>query len=268
MRHLMKKHLPATKCVVAALALFLVLSVEARADAIRIMAAFTFKSALDDVIKTYKADGGGDVVVQYGMTPMLAKQVENLAPADIFLSADSNWMNYLQDHGLIRVGSRVDLLTADLVLVTRSDNTAAAGATQIGRDYPLPKIIGDGRMAMCNPADHPAGRLGRAGLEKLGLWDQVADKIAIAESPPAAVELVARGEAPVAVVFSTDATGVSGIKIAGVFPRDSHPPIVFPAAILRDSHDTDAARFLAFLSSPKAAAVFERFGYRALAGNH
>jgi molybdate transport system substrate-binding protein len=123
-------------------------------------------------------------------------------------------------------------------------------------------------MAMCNPADHPAGKLGRAGLESLGLWQPVEDKIAIAESPPAAVTLVTRGEAPVALVFSTDAKGVDGIKVAGVFPPDSHPPIVFPAAILRDSHAADAARFLAFLASPKAAAVFAQFGYRPAAASH
>jgi molybdate transport system substrate-binding protein len=255
-----------TKHLVAALALLSVLSVEARADAVRIMAAFTFKSALDEVVQAYKADGGGDVAPQYGMTPMLAKQAENLAPADIFFSADSNWMNYLQDHGLIRAGSRVDLLTADLVLVTRSDNAAAPANVPVGSSYPLQKLIGDGHVAMCNPADHPAGRLGRAALESLGLWPSVADKVAIAESPPAAVTLVARGEAPVAVVFSPDATGVPGVKIAGVFPKASHPPIVFPAAILRDSRNAETARFFSFMTSPKAAAVFERFGYQALAG--
>ena len=160
------------------------------------------------------------------------------------------------------------LLTADLVLVTRSDNAAAPAAVPIGRDYPLQKIIGDGRLVKCNPPENPAGRLGRAGLEGLGLWQGVADKIAIAASPPAAVVLVARGKAPVALVFATDATGVAGVKVAGIFPKDSHPPIVFPAAILRDSHNPDAARFFAFLASPKAAAVFARFGYRSPAASH
>jgi molybdate transport system substrate-binding protein len=254
--------------LIAISACLLALSAGAQADPVRIMAAFTFKTALDDIVAAYRADGGGDVTPLYGMTPMLAKQVENLAPADIFLSADSNWMNYLQDHGLIKTDSRVDLMTAELVLVTRSDNATAPGAASVSRDYPLLKIIGDGRVAMCNPADHPAGRLGRAGLESLGLWQSVADKIAIAESPPAAVALVARGEAPVAVVFSTDATGVSGVKIAGVFPADSHPPIVFPAAILRDSHNADTDRFFSFLKSAKAAAIFAKFGYRPLSTTH
>jgi molybdate transport system substrate-binding protein len=247
----------------AILLTFLILfSLQARAETVRVMAAFTFKSALDEVVQAYKADGGGDVAPQYGMTPMLAKQVANLAPADIFLSADASWMNYLQDHALIKNESRVDLWTADLVLVTRSDNAVAPTNAPIDRAYPLDKVIGNGRIAMCNPADDPAGRLGRAGLEMLGLWQSVADKIALAESPPAAVALVTRGEAPVALVFSTNAVGVAGIKVAGVLPMDSHPPVVFPAALLRDSHNVDAPRFLSFLQSPKATTVFEKFGYR------
>jgi molybdate transport system substrate-binding protein len=256
------------KRIFATLFAFALLSGSAQADTVQVMAAFTLKSALDAVIQVYKADGGADVTAQYGMTPMLAKQVENLAPADIFVSADADWMNYLQNHGLIRNETRINLMTADLVLATRSDNTAAPSDAPVGRDFPLLKIIGTGRMAMCNPADHPAGKLGRAGLESLGLWQPVEDKVAIAESPPAAVTLVARGEAPIALVFSTDAKGVAGIKVSGVFPADSHPPIVFPAALLRDSHSADAARFLAFLASPKAAAVFERYGYRSLIAPH
>jgi molybdate transport system substrate-binding protein len=245
-----------------------VMSSGAHAETVRVMAAFTLKNALDDVIQSYKADGGGDVGPLYGMTPMLAKQVENLVPADIFLSADADWMNYLQDHGLIRNDTRVNLLTADLVLVTRSENAAAPNNATVGHDFPLPKVIGPGRIAMCNPADHPAGKLGKAGLESLGLWQSVADKIAIADSPPAAVVLVTRGEAPVALVFSTDAKGVSGIKVAGTFPADSHPPIVFPAATLRESRSPDAARFLTFLTSPKTIAVFQRYGYGVAAKAH
>jgi molybdate transport system substrate-binding protein len=183
------------KRLFATLLALAVLSSNARADTVRIMAAFTLKNALDEVIQSYKGDGGGDVIPLYGMTPMLAKQVENLAPADIFLSADSDWMNYLQDHGLIRNDTRVDLFTAELVLAVRSDNAAAPTNMPVGHDFPLQKIIGNGRMAMCNPADHPAGKLGRAGLEKLGLWQSVADKVAIADSPPAALALVVRGEA-------------------------------------------------------------------------
>jgi molybdate transport system substrate-binding protein len=249
-------------------ALLVMFSWQARADSVRIMAAFTFKSALDDAVQVYKSDGGADVVPQYGMTPMLAKQVENLAHADIFLSADANWMNYLADHDLIQSASRIDLLTADLVLVTRSDNVDAPTNSVIGRDYPLDKIVGSGRVAMCNPADDPAGRLGRASLQTLGLWPSVADKIAIAESPPAAVALVLHGEAPMALVFSTNAIGIPGIKVAGIFPKGSHPPIVFPVALLRSSHSPAAPFFLSFLQSPTAATLFERYGYQSLTGMH
>ena len=256
------------KQLFAALIALAVISSSAQADAVRVMAAFTLKNALDDVIQSYKADSGGDVTPLYGMTPMLAKQVENLAPADIFLSADADWMNYLQEHGLIRNDTRVNLLTADLVLAARSDNAAAPTNASVGPNFPLLKVIGDGRIAMCNPADHPAGKLGKASLENLGLWQAVAGKIAIADSPPAAVVLVARGEAPVALVFSTDAKGVSGIKVSGTFPADSHPPIVFPAAILRASQSPDAERFMTFLASPKATAVFERYGYGSPAKPH
>src|SRR5260370_19431985 len=168
------------------------------------------------------------VVAIYGPTPALVKQVENAAAADIFLSADSNWMNYLQDPGLMRSGSRIDLLTTDLVLVTRSDNAAAPTGAVVGRRYPLATVLDDGRAAMCNPADHPAGRFARAGLEGLGLWQGVASKVAIAESPPAAVAFVGRGEAPVAGGFATRPHGGGGRQTSrGGAPARRHPPVFF-----------------------------------------
>jgi molybdate transport system substrate-binding protein len=121
----------------AAVLVWLLISASAHAEPVRIMAAFTFKSALDEVIRTYEAASGGDVLAIYGPTPALAKQVENLAPADIFLSADPNWMNYLQERGLIRIDSRVNLLATDLVLATRNDNSVAPTDARITRDYPL-----------------------------------------------------------------------------------------------------------------------------------
>jgi len=234
----------------------------AQAEPVRIMAAFTFKKTLDEVIRLYRADGGGEVTAIYGPTPALAKQIESAGQADIFLSADTNWMNYVDERGLIQKASRMSLLSTDLVIVTRADNPRAPNDAAIGRDFPLATLLGEGRIAMCNPADHPAGRFAREGLEHLGLWQGVASKLALADHPPAAVALVMRGEAPAAVVFEADARGITGLKIAGVFPDDSHPPIVFPAALLRDSRNPDAPRFLAFLTSPKAAAAFELGGYR------
>lgn len=249
------------RIAVAILAATMSLSM-AQAEPVRIIAAFTFKKTLDEVIRLYRTEGGGEVIAIYGPTPALAKQIESAGQGDIFLSADMHWMNYVAERGLIQPASRVALLSTDLAIVTRADNARAPSDAAVGRDFPLATLLGDGRIAMCNPADHPAGRFARAGLEHLGLWQGVSGKLALADHPPAAVALVMRGEAPAAAVFEADARGIASIKIAGVFPDDSHPPIIFPAALLRDSHNPEATRFLAFLKSPKAAAAFEVGGYR------
>ena len=249
------------KKLLAAIAALVIFGSAASADPVHVLAAFTFKRPLDAVIKLYRADGGGEIVTDYGATPALAKQVENGIVGDIFLSADAKWMDYLADHDLIRANSRLDLLSTQLVLVTRSVDSQAPSQGAVSAAFPLASVLGGGRLAMCDPADHPAGRFARAGLEAVGLWARVKDKIAIAENPMAAVALVVRGEAPAAVVFATDAYGVAGIKIAGVFPADARQPIVFPAALLRDSHAPEAQRFFAFLASPRAAQVFAQFGY-------
>ncbi len=144
----------------AALAAFLLAASTAHADPVRILAAFTFKQSLDQVIAAYKADSGAEVMAVYGPTPALAKQIENAAPGDIFLSADPMWMKYLQDRGLVQPATTINLLATDLVVVARADNAAAPTGAVMGRDYPLLELIGDGRIAMCNPAEHPAGRFG------------------------------------------------------------------------------------------------------------
>jgi len=235
---------------------------QAVAEPVHILAAFTFRASLDAVIKTYEADTGRKVVAIYGPTPALAKQIENGAPGDIFLSANKKWMDYVEKRGFIQTETRTPLLTTDLVLVTRSDNTAAPTRATVDKHFPLGTIVGNGRIAMCNPADHPAGMFARASLQSLGLWGDVADKLAIAENSRAAVALVDRGEAPMAAVFGTDVRGVSKLKVAGVFPAASHPPIVFPIAMLRGRHASDAVAFYRFLRSAKSRTIFERFGYR------
>jgi molybdate transport system substrate-binding protein len=252
--------------LVGALLALLIAGTGAQAEPVHVLAAFTFKRSLDAVIKLYQATGADQVVADYGATPALAKQIEGGIPGDIFLSADPKWMAYLADRRLIQPDSRVDLLSSDLVLVTRSDNRQAPLRATVSRDFPLSNVLGGGRVAMCDPASAPVGRLGEAGLKAAGLWPTVKDRVAIAENPMAAISLVVRGEAPVAVVFATDAHGVSGIKVAGVFPASTHPPIVFPAALLRSSRAPGAKRFFAFLASPQARAVFERFGYSGAAG--
>jgi molybdate transport system substrate-binding protein len=247
--------------LVGALLALVIAGTAAQAEPVHILAAFTFKRSLDAVIKLYRSTGGGEVVADYGPTPALAKQIENGITGDIFLSADPKWMDYLTDRKLVDPGSRVNLLGSELVLVTQRSNQRAPLGAAISRDFPLPAVLGGGHVAMCDPASAPVGRLARAGLEATGLWSAVKDRVAIAESPMAALSLVVRGEAPAAVVFATDAHGVAGIKVAGVFPASTHKPIVFPVALLRSSHASEAKRFFAFLASPQAASVFESFGY-------
>ncbi len=230
--------------------------------AVLIFAAATLKPALDAIVSASRAKEGGEVTVAYGPTPALAKQVENGAPADIFLSADPVWMDYLMERWLVRRHTRVDLVGNVLVLAGRGSSSAETPAL-IGRDFPLSRTVGAGPLSMCNPADHPAGRYGKASLETLGLWESVAGKVAIADNPQAAVVMVARGDAPAAVVFATDVKDVPGVRILGIFAEASHPPIVYPVALTMAAPHAEAAeRLLAYLRSAEARALFDRYGYR------
>ncbi|MBS0521908.1 MAG: molybdate ABC transporter substrate-binding protein [Proteobacteria bacterium] len=232
------------------------------ARGVLVFAAATLKPALDAVVAAYRTKEGAEVTVAYGPTPALAKQIENGAPADLFLSADPDWMNYLAERRLIRRHTRADLLGNVLVLAGPGAPTAQTPPV-IDRGFALARLVGAGPLAMCNPADHPAGRYGKASLEALGLWDAVSGKIAIARDPQAAVVMVAHGDAPAALVFATDVKDVAGTRIVGIFPDASHPPIVYPVALTMAAPHAEAAqRLLAFLRSPEARAVFDRYGYR------
>jgi len=236
--------------------------VPADGKAVLIFAAATLKPALDAVVSTYRTQQGVEVVIAYGPTPALAKQIENGAPADIFFSADPQWMGYLAERKLIRLHTRTDLLGNVLVLAGPSSPSVQAPVT-IDRHFPLSQVVGTGPLSMCNPADHPAGRYGKASLEALGLWESVAQKIAIANDPQAAVVQVTRGEAPAAIVFATDVKDVPGTRIIGTFPDASHPPIVYPVALTMAAPHADAAeRLLAYLKSAEARTLFDRYGYR------
>lgn len=227
-----------------------------------VFAAATLKPALDGIVSAYRTIQGGAVTIAYGPTPALAKQIENGAPADIFLSADPVWMDYLAEKRLIRRHTRADLVRNSLILAGRGAQPTEAPPVIDGA-FPLSQVVGAGPLCMCNPADHPAGRYAKASLETLGLWDSVAKKIAIVDNPQLAMVMVARGDAPAAVVFATDAKGVSGARVLGTFPDASHPPIVYPAAITMAAPHADAAdRLLAHLRSSEVRALFDDFGYR------
>jgi molybdate transport system substrate-binding protein len=245
------------RLLVVLAALLLAPPARAQSEPIRLYAAATLKTALDAIAADWQR-GGAPVVLVYGPTPALAKQIENGAPADIYFSADPDWMDYLAQRQLIRAGTRTDLLSNRLVLIGAKD---APPAPPINAGFPLAALVGAGPLAMCNPMHHPAGRYGRISLERLGLWSAVADKVAIAEDVRVAVTMVGRGDAPLAVVFATDAAEDQRVRVIGSFPDNSHPPIVYPVALVAASRQPDAARLLDYLKSPAASATFERLGY-------
>jgi molybdate transport system substrate-binding protein len=227
-----------------------------------VFAAATLKPALDEIVRAYKAAGGAEPNIAFGPTPILAKNIVDGAPADLFFSADGRWMDYLAERSLIRRHTRVDVVRNDVVLA-QAGGPGEGHAATIDRAFPIARIVGAGPLAMCNPESHPAGYHGKLALQELGLWDAVAAKVAIVENPQVAVLMVARGDAPAAVVFATDVHGVSGARIAGTFAEQERSPIAYPAAVTMGApHPEEAQRVLAYLRSPEARQIFDRFGYR------
>jgi molybdate transport system substrate-binding protein len=227
-----------------------------------VFAAASLKNALDELVVEWKGQGGGGVVVSYAASSALAKQIEQAAPADLFISADLDWMTYLAERNLIRPDTRVNLLGNSIVLVA----TGGTGKTaEIGKDFPLAEMLGDGRLAMGDPKAVPAGKYGKAALESLSVWSSVEGKLAPAENVRAALALVARGEAPLGIVYKTDAAIEPGVEVIGTFPADSHPPIIYPMAVTASSTNPDAVAFAAFLRSDKARATFEKAGFTVMA---
>lgn len=228
------------------------------AQAVTVFAAATLKDALDAVLAAAQKATGVPAQGVYGPSPSLVKQIENGAPADIFFSADTDWMNEAAAQKLVEPASRVDLLSSKLVLIAPA---ASAKPVVIGSGFPLASMLGDGRLAMCDPMMMPAGRYGRAALQKLGLWDGVKDRVANASDIRAALAYVSRREAPLGIVFDTDAKLDPGVAVIGTFPADSHPPILYPIAAVTGKRTADTNRVLAFLTSPAAKLVFEKYGY-------
>ena len=237
--------------------LFAALACAAHAQAPTVLAAASLKDALDEVAGLHGKEKGLQAVISYGASPALARQIENGAPADLFISADLDWMEYVEKKGLLAPGTRRNLLGNRLVLVAPAKQPVKL---QPAAGFPIAKALGNGRLALADPRSVPAGKYAKAALEKLGVWDQVAGRVAAAENVRAALALVARGEAPLGVVYQTDANAERAVMVAGVFPADSHPPIVYPVAALK-SAKAGAAPFLELLSQPKARAIFEKHGF-------
>lgn len=227
-----------------------------------IFAAASLKNALDDATAAWvKETGKPAPKISYAASSALAKQLEAGAPADLFLSADLDWMDYAAAKGLIRPDTRVTLLANRIALIAPSDSTATI-AMGVGLD--LAAALGPGRLAMANVESVPAGKYGKAALEKLGAWDNVKDKVAQADNVRAALLLVSRGEAPLGIVYTTDAAADPKVKILATFPPDSHPPILYPVAVTKDSTHPDAVAFLTYLRSSGPKAAFEKQGFTVL----
>jgi molybdate transport system substrate-binding protein len=225
-----------------------------------VFAAASLKNALDEIAAQWEKQTGNQVKISYASSSTLAKQLEQEAPAQIFMSADLDWMNYVESKNLIKPGSRINLLGNRIVLVAPADSKISA---DIKPGFDLAKLLGDGRLAMGSVNAVPAGKYGKAALEKLGVWPSVANKIAEAESVRAALLLVSRGEAPLGIVYQTDAASDPGVKIVGTFPADSHPPIIYPVALTTKANATGAS-LLGHIESDKAKPVFEAQGFTVL----
>ena len=229
---------------------------------ITVFAAASMKNALDEVDNLFTKQSGIKVVASYAASSSLMKQIEQGAPADVFLSADIDWMDYGAKHNLIKNDS-ARKSARQSPGADRAEESKIGNVT-IASGFDLAALAGSGRIATGDVRAVPAGLYAKAALEKLGIWSSVESKIAMAENVRAALVLVARGEAPLGIVYETDAKVDPSVKIIGVFPENSHPPIIYPVAMTKDAKP-DAAQYLAFLITPEAKAVFERYGFRVLA---
>jgi len=223
-----------------------------------VFAAASLKNALDTVAGGWQEKTGHQAVISYAATSALAKQIEQGAEADIFISADRAWMDYVAERGLISPESRFDLLTNRMVLIAPVGSELTA---EIAPGFPIAELLGDGRLAVAGVDAVPAGKYAKASLQSLGVWGQVKDRLAQSENVRAALRLVSRGEVPLGIVYASDAKADPSVKILGVFPEDSHPPIVYPAAKLEASTSPEASAFLDYLRTPDAAQGFEQNGF-------
>jgi molybdate transport system substrate-binding protein len=249
--------------VLAFTALFGSLSTPSMAEgkSLTVFAAASMKNALDDVDAAYTARTGVKISASYAASSALARQIEQGAPADIFVSADTDWMNYATSKKNIKEPTRVDLLGNAIVLIAPKDSKI--DHVTISRGFDLAELAGDGKIATGDVKAVPVGKYAKAALEKLGAWQAAEPKFAMAESVRAALALVARGEAVLGIVYSTDAKVEPGVKIVGTFPADSHPAIIYPVAATSTAKP-DATGYLAFLKSSAARTIFEKYGFKFL----
>jgi len=234
---------------------------QAQSGDVVVFAAASLKNALDAINTQWQKESSKKATISYGASSALAKQIEQAAPAQMFISADLDWMDYVAQKNLIKPETRSNLLGNRIVLIAHKDK---AEPIDIKPGFDLAKALGDGRLSMANVDSVPAGKYGKAALEKLGLWGSVSSKIAQAENVRAALLLVSRGEAPLGIVYQTDAAADPNVKIIGTFSEDTHPPIIYPIALTASGNNPDAAAFLEYIKSAKAKPLFEAQGFTVL----
>ena len=230
----------------------------ADAKTITVFAAASMKNALDEVDAAYSTKSGVKIVASYAASSVLAKQLEQAAPADVFASADLAWMDYAIRKKAINETTRINLLGNKIVLI--APKGSKIDKVDIAHGFDFAKLIGDGRIAVGDVTSVPAGKYAKAALERLGAWPTAQPKLAMAENVRAALALVSRGEAVLGIVYETDAKVDPGVKIVGSFPEGSHPPIIYPIAATANAN-ADTAAYLAFLRSAAAKTIFEKYGF-------
>jgi molybdate transport system substrate-binding protein len=235
----------------------------ALAQDLTVFAASSLTEVMETVTARFQEETGRDVALSLAGSSVLARQIQQGAPADVFVSANAEWMDVLEADGMVAPDTRFDLLGNRLALVAHDRGVASFGAMT---GDAVTALVGDARLAMALVDAVPAGIYGRAALQSLGAWETLAPRVVQADNVRAALLLVAAGEAPFGVVYATDAVA-GDVAVAGLFPEDSHPPIVYPAAAVGEAVDPGARAFLDFLRSPEARVVFEDAGFTVLAGD-
>lgn len=227
---------------------------------VMVFAAASTTNAVTDICELFNGKDLGRAIPSFASSSTLAKQIENGAPADIYISANIKWMDYLEDKKLIEKGSRLDLLGNRIVLIAPA--SSSLNDVKIENSFPLLDLLKKGKLAMGDPDHVPAGIYGRQALVSLGVWEKLAPVVARTKDVRAALSLVERGECPLGVVYATDAAISEKVKVVGIFPADCHPPIIYPVALLAGDSSESALAFFKFLKSPEARIIFEKYGFR------
>lgn len=239
------------------------MALPALAEEVTVFAAASLKTTLDAVAAKWQADTGNHVTISYAGSSQLAQQISAGAPADLFISAAENWMDVIETEGLVKPGTRRDLLGNRLVLIAHGK---AVPQVAIGAETDLLAMLHDGKLAMALVESVPAGQYGKAALENLGLWQNIAPRVAQSDNVRSALMLVATGEAPMGVVYATDAVASDNVSVVGIFPETSHPAIRYPMALIAGPEKPAAEAFWQALLGPEAGEVFMADGFTLLGG--